>query len=79
VDFANDIIRELDELKIDSRFICGRRQSVRTPDGLVSGFSLMLHGLPVEHSLLVQQLGLGKHRKMGCGIFIPHKSINALT
>jgi CRISPR-associated protein Cas6 len=79
VDFADDIIRELDELKIDSRFICGRRQSVRTPDGLVSGFSLMLHGLPVEHSLLVQQLGLGKYRKMGCGIFIPHKSINALT
>ncbi len=79
VDFANDIIRLLDDLGIDSRFICGMRQSIKTQDGSVSGFSLMLHGLPVEHSLLVQQQGLGKHRKIGCGIFIPHKSITALT
>ncbi len=79
VDFTNDIIRLLDELEIDSRFICGKRQSIQTLDGTVSGFSLMLHGLPVEHSLLVQQQGLGMHRKMGCGIFIPHKSITALT
>lgn len=79
LDFTNDIIRLLDEMKIDSRFICGKRQTLKTPDGTVSGFSLMLHGLPVEHSLYVQQQGLGKHRKMGCGIFIPHKSIAALT
>lgn len=77
--FTNDIIRLLDEMKIDSRFICGKRQAIRTPDGVASGFSLMLHGLPVEHSFLVQQQGLGKYRKIGCGIFIPHKSINALT
>lgn len=77
--FTNDIIRLLDEMKIDSRFICGKRQAIRTQDGTVSGFSLMLHGLPVEHSFLVQQQGLGKYRKIGCGIFIPHKSINALT
>lgn len=79
LDFTNDIIRMLDEMKIDSRFICGKRQAIRTQDGTVSGFSLMLHGLPVEHSFLVQQQGLGKYRKIGCGIFIPHKSINALT
>lgn len=79
LEFSNDIIRLLDELAVDSRFICGRRQSIRTPDGTVSGFSLMLHGLPVEHSFLVQQRGLGKYRKIGCGLFIPHKSINALT
>lgn len=77
VDFANDVIRLLDELEIDSRFICGKRQAIRTEEGPASGFSLMLHGLPVEHSLLVQQQGLGKHRKIGCGIFIPHKSITA--
>lgn len=79
LDFTNDIIRLLDDMKIDSRFICGKRQRIRTPDGVASGFSLMLHGLPVEHSLMVQQQGLGKYRKIGCGIFIPHKSINALT
>lgn len=79
LDFANDILRILDEMEIDSRFICGKRQSIKTEIGVVSGFSLMLHGLPVEHSILVQQKGLGTNRKIGCGIFIPHKSINALT
>jgi hypothetical protein len=33
----------------------------------------------VEHSILVQQRGMGDHRKIGCGIFIPHKSTNALV
>ena len=79
IDFAADIIRLLDEMEIDSRFICGRRQSIQTANGMVSGYSLMLHGLPVEHSILVQQRGLGNYRKIGCGIFIPHKSITALS
>jgi CRISPR-associated protein Cas6 len=77
--FAADIIRLLDEMHIDSRFICGRRQSINTAAGVVSGYSLMLHGLPVEHAVQIQVSGLGGNRKLGCGIFIPHKSINALT
>lgn len=79
LDFANDILHMLDEMKIDSRFICGKRQTIKTGQGPMSGYSLLLHGLPVEHSILVQQQGLGINRKIGCGIFIPHKSITALT
>jgi len=77
--FAADIIRLLDEMHIDSRFICGKRQRVNTAAGEISGYSLMLHGLPVEHAMQIQVTGLGGNRKLGCGIFIPHKSINALT
>lgn len=77
--FASDIIRILDELKITCRFICGRRQSITTADGLAYGYSLLLHELPVEQSILVQQRGMGGNRKIGCGIFIPHKSTNALV
>lgn len=78
-DFARDIMHLLDELGIDTRFICGRQQILTTKDGVAAGFSLMLHGLPVEHAIRVQQLGLGGNRKLGCGVFIPHKSINALV
>jgi CRISPR-associated protein Cas6 len=78
-DFARDIMRLLDELDIETRFICGRQQTLTTAQGTVAGFSLMLHGLPVEHAMRVQQLGLGGNRKLGCGVFIPHKSINALV
>lgn len=77
--FAADIMRELDTMHIDCRFICGRRQTMRTATGDVSGYSLMLHGMPIEHAIRVQEIGLGGNRKLGCGIFIPHKSIQALT
>jgi len=76
--FASDIIRMLDELKITCRFICGRPQTITTANGLAYGYSLLLE-LPVEQSILVQQRGMGGNRKIGCGIFIPHKSTHALV
>jgi CRISPR-associated protein Cas6 len=78
-DFAADIIRLLDEMGIDSRFICGKQQQIETAEGKVAGYSLMLHGLPLEHAIRVQETGLGGNRKLGCGIFIPHKGILALV
>jgi len=78
-DFTQDILKELDAFKIDSRFICGKRQILTTSQGLESGYSLMLHGLPIEHALQIQEQGLGTNRKLGCGIFIPHKSIVAVS
>jgi CRISPR-associated protein Cas6 len=77
--FAADVIRLLDELKIDSRFICGKRQEITTEQGKEYGYSLMLHGLPIEHAMLIQQQGLGTNRKLGCGVFIPHKSITPVA
>lgn len=77
--FTRDVIRMLDELKITCRFICGRRQTISTAGGTVYGYSLMLHDLPVDQSILVQQRGMGSNRKIGCGIFVPHKSTNALV
>jgi CRISPR-associated protein Cas6 len=77
--FTRDIIRILDDLKITCRFICGRRQTITTADGVTYGYSLLLHDLPVDLSILVQQRGMGGNRKIGCGIFIPHKSTSALV
>lgn len=76
--FAAEIIRLLDDMHIDCRFICGRQQTIMTADGPVPGYSLMLHGMGIEHAIKIQETGLGGHRKIGCGIFIPHKSIKAL-
>jgi len=79
IDFVHDIMRMLDDLNIETRFLCGLRQTVTDASGVVSGYSLMLHGLPIEHAIRVQQIGLGSNRKIGCGIFVPHKSIAALV
>jgi hypothetical protein len=38
----------------------------------------MLAGLRLEQSLALQRHGLGDERKLGCGLFIPHKGIGDL-
>lgn len=78
-EFAADVIRLLDTFGVDSRFICGKRQTLTTDHGIEVGYSLMLHGLPIEHALMIQQRGIGTNRKLGCGLFIPHKSITAVS
>jgi hypothetical protein len=38
----------------------------------------MLHGLKRAESVAIQESGLGLHRLLGCGLFVPHKSIAAV-
>ncbi len=60
------------------QLITGKPRELRTADAVVHGFSLMLHGLGNADSLAVQETGLGAHRSLGCGIFVPHKSVVAV-
>ena len=57
------------------RMLCGRVTPVATPSRTYEARSLMLAGLSLEHSLALQQAGLGAERRLGCGLFIPHKDI----
>ena len=74
--FVQDVMRELDgHFQLRCGFICGRQQTLQGPTGLLQGYSLMLHDLPPHKSLRLQDEGMGHNRLLGCGIFIPHKSI----
>ena len=42
------------------------------------GYSLMLDGLSAEGALRLLDAGLGPHRRLGCGLFVPHKSAAAV-
>jgi hypothetical protein len=42
------------------------------------GFSLMLDALSPDHSLRMLEAGLGRHRRLGCGLFVPHRSAAAV-
>ncbi len=55
--------------------LCGRVTVIATPDRTYRARSLMLAGLTLAQSLLLQREGLGIERKLGCGLFIPHKDI----
>jgi CRISPR-associated protein Cas6 len=61
--------------KLRCGFICGRPQTLRSEAGTLHGYSLMLHDVPPHKSLQLQDEGMGRNRLLGCGIFIPHKSI----
>lgn len=58
--------------------IGGKSTPLSTPDGPLETRSLLLADLAPDESILLQQRGLGPHHEMGCGIFLPHKGINAV-
>ncbi len=57
--------------------LCGKAIKLATNAGWLSARSLMLADLSRDESLRLQQHGLGPHRELGCGLFIPHKGIEA--
>ncbi len=70
---------ELGTLGIDpGTLVCGRVTPVATPARIYRTRSLMVAGLTPAQSLALQQHGLGDERKLGCGVFIPHKDIGDL-
>jgi len=74
--FVQDVMRELDgHFQLRCGFICGKPQTLQSASGPLHGYSLMLHNVPAHKSLQLQDEGLGRNRLLGCGIFIPHKSI----
>lgn len=78
--FVQDVMRELDgHFQLRCGFICGKQQTLQSASGLLHGYSLMLHDVPPHKSLQLQDEGLGRNRLLGCGIFIPHKSIAAVV
>jgi CRISPR-associated protein Cas6 len=76
--FLEAIGAELQRLDAGCHRVCGREQRLRGPQHALRGFSLMLHGLRAQASLRVLEQGLGGHRWMGCGVFVPHKSAAAV-
>lgn len=58
--------------------LCGKATTLATPTGALTTRSLLLAELTPEESVRLQQRGLGPNRHMGCGIFIPHKGVEAV-
>lgn len=70
---------QLDALGIQpAEMLCGLMTPIATPGSTFQTRSLMLAGLTRSQSVLLQQQGLGAERKLGCGLFIPHKAIGDL-
>lgn len=79
LEFQAAVERELEALHVRARAICGHRHTVAIHSGSsLTGFSLMLDGLSPADALRLLQSGLGLHRRLGCGVFVAHRSATAV-
>jgi CRISPR-associated protein Cas6 len=76
--FVAEVEAALAALDVSAKLICGRHHRLTDGSRVISGYSLVLHDLTPEGSLRVQNSGLGKERRFGCGIFVPYKVISSL-
>ena len=77
--FLREAQAMLNEMGIrPKKMLCGIEHVIATPEREIHARSLMLAELTVEASVKLQQQGLGSGRKLGCGLFIPHKDIRDL-
>ena len=78
--FLNEMIELLAKKNIrPKKMMSGRATTMRFPGKTLSARSLMIDGIDVTESVLLQQQGLGAGRKFGCGLFLPHKGIDAVN
>ena len=77
--FLQRIVGHLRERGIRvKKALCGMTAEVAGPDGPIQTRSIMIAELRSKDSVRLQQEGIGPMRHMGCGIFIPHKGIDAV-
>ena len=79
-DFLLDIRKELSSHGVPiKKAICGKAKSITINGKNRFTRSLMIADLSKENSILLQDTGVGDGRIFGCGIFLPHKSIDAVS
>ena len=79
-DFLLDIKKELFTHGVPiKKAICGKAKSITINGENRFTRSLMIADLSKENSILLQDIGIGDGRIFGCGIFLPHKSIDAVS
>lgn len=70
-------VKRVADFKV-KKMLCGKSHALRTPDGVLHTRHLMIADLDSDPSIRLQQYGLGDGRKLGCGLFMPHKGIKTL-
>ncbi|MBI5005908.1 MAG: type I-MYXAN CRISPR-associated protein Cas6/Cmx6 [Nitrosomonadales bacterium] len=78
LEFMESVQAHFSALEISANTICGRRRTLSDGRQSISGYSLVVHDLKPEASILLQSVGMGEGRRFGCGIFMPYKVISDL-
>lgn len=71
--------RQLDEMAAlcvrPKKLLPGLSHLLRTGGGALRTCLLSVEGLSLEEAFVLQMRGVGSHRHLGCGIFVPHKPL----
>ena len=77
--FYRRVAEELLDLGISvSKMLCGLPAQIHTPDANYPVRSVLISDLEPQDSFTLQRIGIGPRRNLGCGIFVPHKSLAAV-
>lgn len=76
--FEQDAARRLVAMGIGCESLSGRRRTLLAGEREIVAFALALHNVKRDDSLRLQCEGIGTERRLGCGIFVPHKSMAAV-
>lgn len=74
--FVADVVERLRAMGLRfKKILCGRDSTIESDSGTITTRSVMVADLDLDSAVRLQEEGLGPLREMGCGLFIPHKSI----
>jgi CRISPR-associated protein Cas6 len=72
--FTNEAHRQLGSMGVTGRLEVGARRQIHVGGQRIIGFPVSVHDLTPEHSLVLQNKGIGGKRRMGCGVFSPARA-----
>lgn len=74
--FLQTSFDQLQELQITpNKMMAGLKGVIKINDNIIHTRSLMIADLKKSDSVIIQERGIGEHRLLGCGLFIPQKDI----
>ena len=76
--FLQRIINELRGMSLRfKKILCGKEHRLNTPQGELVTRSLLVAELSFDDAITLQERGVGakSHKKLGCGLFIAHKTV----
>lgn len=77
--FLQTSYNQLQSLGIQpKKMMAGLERNIKTPDGTIHTRSLMVADLRKVESVTLQERGIGEHRLLGCGLFVPQKGIESV-
>ena len=78
-DFLQWVVDDLQSRGMQPRkLLCGMGHEFEANGEKIETRSLMIADLDKVTSVALQEVGIGPHRHLGCGIFVPHKGIKAV-